>query len=70
MPPKRQQANSLSINSAVNALPEVYTPLEHQEYDAEVLFLHPPTSPIECFSYFFNLQVWEVLRDGTNAYYT
>ena len=68
--PKRKCLADLDPNVERSSLPEVYTPLEHHQYDAESLLLQQPTSPIECFSYFFNLKIWEVLRDGTNAYYT
>ena len=70
MPPKRKSLAEMdSIVKLVRATPTVYTPLERHEYDAESLLIQRPTSPIECFSYFFDLNVWEVLCDGTNANY-
>jgi len=70
MPPKRKSSSELDPNKEQPLQPDVYTPLERQEYDAESLLLPQPTSPMECFSYFFNLEIWEVLCNGTNSYHT
>jgi len=69
IPPKCKCLAELDPNVQHPLLPEVYTPLECLEYDAESILLQQPISPIECFSYFFTLKIWEVLHDGTNAYY-
>jgi len=70
-PLKRKSLADLDVQ--VDTLPEPleYTPLDGRyEHDAESLLPQQPTCPLEYFSYFFNAEIWEVLCEGTNAYYT
>jgi len=72
---KRKSLADLDPNVQVDTLP-LAEPLEYiplggrYEHGAESLLPQQLTSPFEYFSYFFNAEIWEVLCEGTNAYYT